>query len=155
MNAGMRPLAASMMILPVGVGRTSRGPIGVEGLTMTAGKTAFRHHGLDQSFGRDLAAFVGADALIFAQRSGLVRGHPVGSHGDGRHAAGVDDALDARPHRLLHEDAGSLDVGGKDLAGVARPEAIIRRHMKNVAHAGYRAPDGFPVAQIAFEKLQV
>jgi hypothetical protein len=26
------------MIRPVGVGRTSRGPMGVEGLTMTAGK---------------------------------------------------------------------------------------------------------------------
>ena len=34
----MRPAAASMMIRPVGVGRTSPGPIGVDGLTMTAGK---------------------------------------------------------------------------------------------------------------------
>ena len=31
------PAAASTMIRPVGVGRTSPGPIGVEGLTMTAG----------------------------------------------------------------------------------------------------------------------
>src|SRR5450830_419910 len=38
MNAGMRPLTASIMILPVGVGRTSPGPIGVEGLTMTAAR---------------------------------------------------------------------------------------------------------------------
>ena len=36
--AGIRPLAASTMIRPVGVGRASRGPIGVEGLTMTAGR---------------------------------------------------------------------------------------------------------------------
>ena len=34
---GMRPRAASTMIRPVGVGRTSPGPIGVDGLTMTAG----------------------------------------------------------------------------------------------------------------------
>ena len=30
-------MAASTMTRPVGVGRTSRGPIGVEGLTMTTG----------------------------------------------------------------------------------------------------------------------
>ena len=34
---GIRPLAASTMMRPVGVGFTSRGPIGVEGLTITAG----------------------------------------------------------------------------------------------------------------------
>ena len=38
MKAGMRPLAASTMMRPVGVGFTSHGPIGVEGLTITAGK---------------------------------------------------------------------------------------------------------------------
>ncbi|MNN34730.1 hypothetical protein D3C81_1485490 [compost metagenome] len=36
-KAGILPVAASTMIRPVGVGRTSRGPIGVDGLTMTAG----------------------------------------------------------------------------------------------------------------------
>ena len=36
-KAGMRPVAASTMIRPVGVGLTSRGPIGVEGLTITTG----------------------------------------------------------------------------------------------------------------------
>ena len=36
-KAGMRPDAASTMMRPVGVGRTSRGPIGVDGLTITAG----------------------------------------------------------------------------------------------------------------------
>ena len=39
-NAGMRPLAASTMIRPVGVGLMSRGPIGVDGLTMTAGNAS-------------------------------------------------------------------------------------------------------------------
>ncbi len=38
------PDAASTMIRPVGVGFTSRGPIGVEGLTMTAGKPSVRDH---------------------------------------------------------------------------------------------------------------
>ena len=33
----MRPDAAARIIRPVGVGRMSRGPIGVDGFTMTAG----------------------------------------------------------------------------------------------------------------------
>jgi hypothetical protein len=35
---GILPDAASTMTRPVGVGFTSRGPIGVDGLTMIAGK---------------------------------------------------------------------------------------------------------------------
>ena len=33
----MRPVAASTMMRPVGVGLTSRGPMGVDGATSTAG----------------------------------------------------------------------------------------------------------------------
>ncbi len=36
----MRPEAASTITRPVGVGFTSRGPTGAEGLTMTAGSPA-------------------------------------------------------------------------------------------------------------------
>ena len=36
-KAGILPSAASWMMRPVGVGLTSRGPIGVDGLTITAG----------------------------------------------------------------------------------------------------------------------
>ena len=42
------------MIRPVGVGFTSRGPIGVDGLTMTARKAVLGDHLLDQALGRDL-----------------------------------------------------------------------------------------------------
>ena len=38
----MRPVAKSTMIRPVGVGLMSRGPMGAEGLTMTAGTPSSR-----------------------------------------------------------------------------------------------------------------
>ena len=66
-NAGILPFAASTMIRPVGVGFTSRGPIGVEGLTITAGRPRARSS-LDQPLGYDLGALVGADAFVGHRR---------------------------------------------------------------------------------------
>ena len=75
-KAGMRPDAASTMMRPVGVGRTSRGPIGVDGLTMTAGRPIALDHRLDQPLSRDLAALVGADPLAFRERTSSVAEPP-------------------------------------------------------------------------------
>jgi len=75
--------------------------------------------------------------------------------GDGCHAAGIDDPLDARAHCLFHEVAGAFDVRGKNFTRVAGPKAIVGRNMKNVAHAGCRTLDGFSVAEVAVEKIQV
>jgi len=50
---------------------------------------------------------------------------------------------------------GALDVGGEDFAAVPRPEAIVGRDVKDIAHPGHRAPDGIPVAEIAFEEIQI
>ena len=60
------------MMRPVGVGRTSRGPIGVEGLTITAGRFRAATISVDQLLGHDLAALVGADRVVGRQRAGLV-----------------------------------------------------------------------------------
>ena len=65
------------MMRPVGVGRTSPGPIGVEGLTMTDRQVLLGHHLLDHAFGDDFAVFVGADGGASVERKGLVARHAV------------------------------------------------------------------------------
>ena len=92
-----------MMMRPVGVGFTSRGPIGVEGLTITAGSPVARDHLGDEILGDDLAALVGADRFGVRQVPGLV-GEAAGAQVEGRDRAGVDDPLHARAQRLLHDD---------------------------------------------------
>ena len=79
----------------------SRGPIGVEGLTITAGRPSLGDHPLDQPLGGDLALLVGADRLGLGQRRGLVDdGGGVGG-AQGGDAGGVDDPLDAGGQRRL------------------------------------------------------
>src|SRR5262249_54195633 len=70
-------------------------------------------------------------------------------------AAGIDHALDPRPHRLLHEVAGAFDVRRIDFALVARPEAIVGRYVGNVADAGDRACERRPIAQVALDKVEI
>ena len=92
-KAGIRPDAASTMMRPVGVGRTSRGPIGVDGLTIDRRQPVRRHLGHD-ILGHHLAALVGADRGIDRKRPRLV-GDAAVAQVEGRNRAGVDDALDA------------------------------------------------------------
>jgi len=61
----MRPAAASMMIRPVGVGRTSPGPIGVDGLTLTAGNFCSATMASTRRSVHDLAVFVGRRTRVF------------------------------------------------------------------------------------------
>ena len=96
--------AASMMMRPVGVGRTSRGPIGVEGLTITAGKPLRATISATDVLGDDLAALVGADRRRRRQRRVSSASSAVAEIECGDRA-GVDDPLDAGAQRLLHDDA--------------------------------------------------
>ena len=64
------------MMRPVGVGFTSRGPIGAEGLTITAGKPVLLDHVLDESFGEYLALLVGADGVALRERRSSSAGAP-------------------------------------------------------------------------------
>ena len=59
---------------PVGVGLTSRGPIGVDGLTITAGNPAFFDHALDHSLRHDLALLVCADGQLLVEPAAFVDG---------------------------------------------------------------------------------
>ena len=72
----MRPVAASTMMRPVGVGLMSRGPIGVDGATITAGKPFVRDHALDFALGHQLAALVGADHALRRVARGFVHRSP-------------------------------------------------------------------------------
>ena len=127
---------------------TSRGPIGVDGLTITAGSPSLRDHGFDQTLGRDLAALVGADPLAFGERRILRRGAAVGEL-QGRHAAGVDDALDAGSERLLHDEPRSLDIVAANLVRVSRPEPVIRGGVKEEPGALQRRRQGGAITQVA------
>ena len=132
--AGMRPDAASTMMRPVGVGLMSRGPIGVEGLTITAGRPS-PHQALDDTFGRYFAALVGADRLGFGQAARFVSGVFARARlqrGDG---ARVDDALDAGVAAAFHDRARAGHVVADDLVRIARPQPVIGGNMEDVTHA--------------------
>ena len=85
------------------------------------GKGIVGDHRLDQPFGGDLAALVGADPLVERQRHALIRRTAIGTQTQRRHAAGIDNTFGAGAQRLLHDDSRALDVVGENLVPVARP----------------------------------
>ena len=157
-KAGIRPCAASTMIRPVGVGLTSRGPIGVEGLTITTGRPA-RRPSLPPPFGHHLAALVGPDGLPRRQRQGLVRRPDRRRGRQGGDAAGIDDPLDPGGQGRVHHGAGSGKVVAHDLLGIARPEPVVGRDVEEVAHAlhgrAMRASAISPIAISASRSFEV
>ena len=127
------------MILPVGVGFQSPGPTGAVGFTITTGiPCAGRLDGFE--FGQKLRALVVADHLI-ESRVRLFVGQrcAVTRHGDRRHGAGVDNALDAALRRDFKKPARAFDVALVNLLGIARPQAVVGGHVKDPAHALHRA----------------
>ena len=98
------------MIRPVGVGFTSRGPIGVDGLTMTAGQSVARDHRFDQALCGDLAALIGADAL--SSDNGEVSSARCVTPDRAWPHCWYAPRADSGTQRLLHEVAGAVDVGG-------------------------------------------
>ena len=93
-KAGILPVAASTMMRPVGVGLMSRGPMGVEGATITAGKPLLRDQALDFALGHQLAALVGADHALRRVARGFV--HRLAMAGlQGRDRGGIDHPLHA------------------------------------------------------------
>ncbi len=68
-----------MMIRPVGVGRTSPGPIGVDGLTITAGSLCSATIDSTSRSATHLAVFVGADGFFGRKRMGFVARRRSGS----------------------------------------------------------------------------
>ena len=65
---------------------------------------------------------------------GLV-GEAAGAQVEGRDRAGVDDPLEARAQRLLHDDAGALDIGAQEIVGGGRPEPVIGGGVNEIACA--------------------
>ena len=136
------------MMRPVGVGRTSRGPIGRRRIDDHRRQTVALDHRLDQTLGRNLAALIGADPLAVGERIVLGREGAV-SELQGRHAARVDDALDTGAERLLHDQARALDIAAADLFRVSRPEPIIGSRVEKVAGALERRRQRGAIAEVA------
>ena len=113
------------------------------------------HHRLDQSFGGDLAALVGADTLLFREWDGFVPRRAVVRPAERGDARGIDHALDAGAQRLLHHIACAVDIGGIDRAGVACPQAVVGRDMKDVTDAAHCPLHRVYVAEIAGDELQI
>src|SRR5262245_9900477 len=67
----------------------------------------------------------------------------------------MNDALDARTQRRLHDVAGALDISDIDFVRIRSPETIVGCHMKNVAHTRNCTIDRGSITQIAFEKLDI
>ena len=82
------------MMRPVGVGLMSRGPMGVDGATITAGKPFLRDHALDFAFGHQLAALVGADDALRRVARGFVHRLAI-ARLQRRDRRGIDHPLDA------------------------------------------------------------
>ena len=116
------------------------------------GQSVARDHVGDEILGDDLAALVGADRFGVRQVPGLV-GEAASAQIEGRDRAGVDDPLDARAQRFLHDDAGALDIGAHDLVGGGRPEPVIGGGMNEIAHALERRRDRGAIEQIADHDL--
>ncbi len=133
------------------VARPDRG----RGVDDDRGERVTRDHGLDQPFRGDLAALVGADPLRLRQADGLVGGAAVVMQLQGRDAAAIDDALDSGAARLFHDDAGAVDIGGENLAGIARPQPIIGGDVKDIADPLHGLPHGCGVAQIPGRKFEI
>ncbi len=74
---------------------------------------------------------------------------------EGGNTAGIDDALDACGFGFLHHDARTVHIGGKDLARVARPQPVVRRHVKHVADAGHRPAHRFGVTDVTADEFQI
>ncbi|MNT25945.1 hypothetical protein D3C72_1614910 [compost metagenome] len=113
-------------------------------------QAALGHQFFDHALGQHLAALVGADGLVRAQRRGLVHRRPRAGHAQRRHAAGIDHPLDAGLLRGLHHGQGAVDVSAHDLLGVRRPQPVVGGHMEQVAHALQRGSHRAGVAHVAF-----
>ena len=154
-NAGIRPRAASTMIRPVGVGLMSRGPIGVDGLTMTDRQAVARDHRFDQALGGDLAALVGADRVAgFASGADSSAAPPVATACERRDAARVDDPLDAAarappPSRRACRRRWCAPIAAR----LARPQAVIGGHVHDIAHARHRTRERARVADVALDTV--
>ena len=157
------------MTRPVGVGRTSRGPIGGgaagaggggggggggrgrRGGSDGAGREALPDHALHFTLGQHLAALVCADRFVAGHRRGLVDRRRGASYAQRRHAAGVDNPLHAGVARGGHGRHRAFDVGAHDLLGVRRPQPIIGRHMKQITDASHGAGHRRGVAHISLD----
>ena len=140
-KAGILPRAASTMMRPVGVGRTSRGADRRRRIDDHGRQPVVRDHALDQPLGQHLAALVGADGLVRwpAAHLRLPPRSPVRRAGSPRCWC-RPRARRCRASAARITAARALEVVALDLSRVARPQPVVGRHVEQVAHAVER-PD--------------
>src|SRR5580658_7703481 len=76
-------------------------------------------------------------------------------NGNRRDGAGVDEALDAGLLRRFEETFSAANVALVNLFRMPRPEAVIRRDVKDTVSAVHRAGERRSIAQIANDGLDV
>ena len=70
---------------------------------------------------------------------------PTWSDRNSRYRARVNQSLDARiARRISSRFAGSRHIACVNFVGIARPQPVVRRHMKNLANALHRAIQATP-----------
>ena len=133
----MRPRAACTISLPVGVGLMSPGPIGVDGLTMTAGRPRSSISSRTAASAWNFDSLYGPIMSCGAARRLLV-GDAALQDAEHRDAAGIDDALDPGRLRRQHQLAGALDIDPEHRRRVRHPQPVIGGDVKHIAAARHR-----------------
>ncbi len=149
----MRPAAASSTILPVGVGLMSRGPIGVDGLTITGGHPFVADQPAHLLLGEVFGALVHADHRGFVDRRVLRPRRAVADQPERGDAAAIDDPLHPGVARRPQQVAGAVHVGLHHRPGVRHPEPIIGGHVHDVGAAFDGGCEARRVAQVALDQL--
>ena len=110
-----------------------------------------RHLGLGEGF----RALVRTDAVFRRRRPGLVPEPIGGRRGQRRHAAGVDDAADARFQRGQHESACAVDVDAVHALRVRHPDPIVRRAVEQRVAAANRPGQRRVIEKVAGDGLDL
>ena len=142
------------MMRPVGVGLMSRGPMGVDGATITAGSFSSRDHAFDFALGQKFAFLVDADGAFLGVARGLVHRLALAGlqGGDGR---GIDHPLHTRLKRGLHGGAGAFQIVAGDFHGIAGPKPVIGGDMEQIARAFQRLAHGADIAHVAAHDVHI
>ena len=106
------------MMRPVGVGRMSRGPIGVDGLTMTAGSASSAIIASTRCCAATLLRLYAPIAPGLGERRRLVGRLSVRAQRQRGDTARVDDALNTGAQRGFHDRPRAGDVVAPDLVAV-------------------------------------
>ncbi len=142
------------MILPVGVGFASPGPIGVVGFRIITCCPDLRC--LDGLLlAQKLRPLVVADHLRQRNRRIFIHDCAVRLESHRRNARRIDHTLNTSLSRQLQQLPRPIDVGGVHLLRIANPQPIVRRNMHQRIAASERRTQLLRLPQIAGDHLSI